>query len=77
VFHVNLPATYVDVFKNGISVGLIEICGLLVDSTYHEFIPKEEGKDMINRFFRFGSYGIGIFINKSAIIISSFVVYLL
>jgi hypothetical protein len=68
VFQLNLPATYVEVFKNGISVAPIVICGLEVDSTYQELIPKEEGKVKTNRFFLLGSYGTGIFINKSAIV---------
>jgi hypothetical protein len=52
---VNLPATYVEVFKNGISVDTILIDGLDVDSTNHSLIPKLEGNLRMNRFWRFGS----------------------
>jgi hypothetical protein len=55
VFHTNLPATYVEVFKKGISVDPIWMLGLDVDSTYQELIPNEDGNDSINRFFLFGS----------------------
>jgi hypothetical protein len=65
---VNLPATYVDVFKNGISVDVIFAEGLLVDVTYHSLIPIDEGNRRINLFCLFGSNGTGIFISKSAIL---------
>jgi hypothetical protein len=57
---VNLPATYVEVFKNGISVELILALGRAVDVTYHSLIPKDDGNLKINLFLRFGSYGTGI-----------------
>jgi hypothetical protein len=55
VSQLNLPATYVSVFKNGIGTELIVIFGLEVDSTNHSFIPKDEGNLRINLFFLLGS----------------------
>ena len=53
LYYLNRKA--LDVFKNGISTGLIVICGLAVDSTNQELIPKEESNVKINLFLRFGS----------------------
>ena len=54
--------------KKGISTGLMLTAGLEVLSTYHSLIPKDDGNLKINLFFFLGSYGMGIFINKSAML---------
>jgi hypothetical protein len=54
---------------NGIATELIFAFGLDVDDTYHSFMPNEEGNLNMNRLTLFGSYGTGIFINKSAMCI--------
>ena len=57
---------------------LILADGLAVENTYHSFIPKDDGNLRINLFFLFGSYGTGIFINKSAMLyLLKFLSYLL
>jgi hypothetical protein len=50
VCQLNLPATYTEVFKKGISVAAIVMCGLEVLSTNHSLIPKLDGNLKIKRF---------------------------
>jgi hypothetical protein len=57
---------------NGIATELIFALGLAVDATYHSLIPNEEGNLSMKRLTLFGSYGTGIFINKSAMSIFCF-----
>jgi hypothetical protein len=54
---------------NGIATEVIFAFGLDVADTYHSLIPNEEGNLRMNRLTLFGSYGTGIFINKSAMCI--------